>query len=215
MYDEIKALEDNNTWSIVPLPSGKHTIGCRWIYKTTFNPDGSIERHKARLVAKGYTQQLGVDSTDTFSPVAKLTTVRVLLAVAAQRHWHLAQLEVNNAFLNVDLFEEVYMDLPLGYPSKGEHQICKLHKSLYGLRHHQSNQDSGASLILLLVYVDDIIVACPSQDIINQTTFQLQKKFKLKVLGSLKYFLGLEISQSKEGIHLSQRKYTLELLDDT
>ena len=105
MDEEIKAMEDNHTWSIVSLPQGKHSIGCRWVYKIKYKQDRSVERYKARLVAKGYTQQAGIDFLDTFSPVAKLTTVRVLLSIAAIKGWSLLQLDVNNAFLNVDLFE--------------------------------------------------------------------------------------------------------------
>lgn len=104
MQLELAALELNNTWSIVPLPKDKHTIGCRWIYKVKYNSDGSIDKHKARLVAKGYTQQQGLDFLETFSPVAKLVTVKILLALAATQHWHLHQLDIHNAFLHGDLF---------------------------------------------------------------------------------------------------------------
>ena len=140
MKSELEAMEDNKTWSIVPLPASRQSIGCKWVYKIKFNTDGSVARYKARLVAKGYTQQEGVDFLDTFSPVAKLVTVKVLLALAAQSSWHLVQLDVNNAFLNGDLFEEIYMDIPLGYGRKGEFTnsdsklVCKLHKSIYGLK---------------------------------------------------------------------------------
>ena len=119
MAEELKAMEDNNTWTVVPLPEGKYTIGCRWLYKVKYKQDATVDWYKARLVAKGHTQQAGIDFLDTFSAVAKLTTVRVLLSVAAVHHWHLFQLDVNNAFLNGDLFEEVYMDLPLGYSIRG------------------------------------------------------------------------------------------------
>ncbi|RVW99848.1 Retrovirus-related Pol polyprotein from transposon RE1 [Vitis vinifera] len=115
MKAELDAMELNKTWSVVSLPKGKHSIGCKWIYKVKFKSDGSIERHKAPIVAKGYTQQEGLDFFETFSPVAKLVTVKVLLALATIQKWHLVQLDVNNAFLNGYLFEEVYMDLPLGY----------------------------------------------------------------------------------------------------
>ncbi|MCH83592.1 LTR retrotransposon like protein, partial [Trifolium medium] len=116
MAEELAALELNKTWTIEPLPARKQPISCKWLYKTKFRPDGSIDRHKARLVARGFTQQAGIDFIDTFSPVAKITTIRVLLTIAAQQNWHLLQLDINNAFLNGDLHEEVYMKLPLGYP---------------------------------------------------------------------------------------------------
>ncbi|KAL5579088.1 hypothetical protein UlMin_011530 [Ulmus minor] len=239
-------METNNTWTVTPLPHDKHTIGCKWIYKIKFKSDGSIERYKARLVAKGYTQQEGLDFVETFSPVAKLVTVKVLLALAASHSWHLAQLDVNNAFLNGDLFEEVYMDLPLGYLRQGESSssqgklVCKLHKSIYGLKQAsrqwyskfsqallkfgfvQSKSDyslftkgHGSSFIALLVYVDDIILASPSSITIAELKQFLHTQFQLKDLGCLKYFLGLEIAKSKQGIMLSQRHYTLQLLEDT
>ncbi|KAL6347334.1 hypothetical protein AAG906_016787 [Vitis piasezkii] len=112
MTDEIKALEHNKTWDLAILPPNKTAIGCKWVYRVKFKADGSVERYKARLVAKGYTQQEGLDFFDTYSPVAKMTTVRVLLAIAAAKQWYLHQLDVNNAFLHGDLNEEVYMQLP-------------------------------------------------------------------------------------------------------
>ena len=131
---ELRAMEENNTWSMVSLSSGKHTIGCHWVYKIKYKANGEIECYKARLVAKGYTQQAGVDFLDAFSLVAKITIVSLLLSIVAIQNWNFLQLDVNNAFLTGNLFEEVYMDLHLGYSKIGEHQVCKLNKSIYGLR---------------------------------------------------------------------------------
>ena len=134
MNVEIKALKLNHTWILTDLPKHKTTIGCRWVYKMKHESDGSIERNKARLVAKGYTQIEGHDYLDTFSPVAKLTTLRLLLALAAINRWPLKQLYVNNAFLHGDLNQEVYMNLLEGLQVDKPGQVCKLQRSLYGLK---------------------------------------------------------------------------------
>ncbi|XP_073225688.1 uncharacterized protein [Cicer arietinum] len=112
MDQEIQALEHNNSWELIDLPDDKTLIGCKWVFKTKLNSDGSIERHKARLVAKGYTQLEGVDYLEIFSPIIKMTTVRLVLPIAAIKQWHLYQLDVNNAFLHGNLHEDVYMQLP-------------------------------------------------------------------------------------------------------
>ncbi|KAK9092487.1 hypothetical protein Syun_027398 [Stephania yunnanensis] len=133
MTEELNALEKTHTWDLVELPSDKTPIGCKWIYKIKTRSDGSIERYKARLVVKCYTQEYGIDYEETFAPVARLTSVRSLLAVAAVRHWPLFQMDVKNAFLNGDLAEEVYMSPPPGY-SHPPKQVCLLRRALYGLK---------------------------------------------------------------------------------
>lgn len=239
MQSELAALEANRTWSLTPLPPGKQAIGCRWVYKIKRKSDGSLERYKARLVAKGYTQLEGVDYQDTFSPTAKMVTIRCLLALAAAQNWALHQLDVHNAFLHGDLSEEIYMSLPPGSQRQGENLVCRLNKSIYGLKQAsrqwfakfttaiqdagfvQSKADyslftskKGKSFTALLIYVDDILIT--GNDPIAITTLKqfLHNRFRIKDLGDLKYFLGMEVSRSKKGIFISQRKYALEIMKD-
>ncbi|XP_075092269.1 putative mitochondrial protein AtMg00820 [Nicotiana tabacum] len=115
MKQEIKALEDNRTWEIVDLPKGKNTIGSKWVYKIKYKANGDLERFKARLVAKGYNQKEGLDYHETFSPVSTMVTVRSVISVAASKGWNMYQMDVYNAFLQGDLYEEVYMEIHHGF----------------------------------------------------------------------------------------------------
>ena len=135
MIEEMDALNGNGTWNLVHLPTGKKAIGCRWIFAVKVNPNDSIARLKARLVAKGYAQTYGVDYSDTFPPVAKMTYVRLFISLVATHNWDLYQLDIKNTFLHGDLQEEVYMEQPLGFVAQGEiGKVCRLRKSLYGLK---------------------------------------------------------------------------------
>lgn len=150
MNSELIALEKNNTWTITTLPPRRKAIDSKWLYKVKLNPDGSVDRLKARLVILGCKQRQGLDYRETFAPMAKMTTVRTLLAVADMKGWKTCQMDVSNAFLHGDLCEDVYMKLPLGYTTPGQPivcperenvyhksdatKVCKLNKSLYGLK---------------------------------------------------------------------------------
>ncbi|CAJ2674628.1 unnamed protein product [Trifolium pratense] len=240
MQSELQALQQNNTWTIVPLPSGIKPIGSKWVYKIKRKADGSIERYKARLVAKGYNQIEGVDYFETFSPVAKMTTIRTVLAIASINNWFVHQLDVNNAFLHGDLCEDVYMQIPQGLEGISAGHVCKLVKSLYGLKQtsrkwyeklsqslnelqfHSVPSDptlfikkSATTFTALLIYVDDIVLTGDSMDEINLVKTHLHAAFGIKDLGVLKFFLGLEVAHSTKGISLSQRQYCLDLLAET
>ncbi|KAJ9687350.1 hypothetical protein PVL29_016010 [Vitis rotundifolia] len=242
MVDEMAALHSNDTWDLVVLPSGKSTVGCRWVYAVKVGPDGQVDRLKARLVAKGYTQVYGSDYGDTFSPVAKIASVRLLLSMAAMCSWPLYQLDIKNAFLHGDLAEEVYMEQPPGFVAQGESGlVCRLRRSLYGLKQSPRawfgrfsfvvqefgmlrstadhsvfyHHNSLGQCIYLVVYVDDIVITGSDQDGIQKLKQHLFTHFQTKDLGKLKYFLGIEIAQSSSGVVLSQRKYALDILEET
>jgi hypothetical protein len=134
MQSELIALERTGTWQVVDIPPNVTPIGCRWVYKVKLHADGTVERYKARLVAKGYNQIEGLDYFETYSPVAKVTSVRLIIALASINNWFLHQLDVNNAFLHGDLKEDVYMVIPPEVKITKSNQVCKLNKSLYGLK---------------------------------------------------------------------------------
>jgi hypothetical protein len=134
MQEEYDSLLVNNTWSLVPLPKGRKPISCKWVFKIKHGVDGEVERYKARLVARGFTQTFGIDYNETFAPVAKFVSIRCILALAAIEDMEIHQMDVKTAFLNGDLEEEIYMEQPEGFTHEGEHLVCKLHKSLYGLK---------------------------------------------------------------------------------
>lgn len=238
------SLEETDTWSICQLPPGKNPVSCKLVNTYKFNPDGTVECPKSRLVAKGYTQLKGLDYLDTFSPVAKLGTFIMLLSLAAAKNWSLQQLDISNAFLNGELDEEIYMTLPQGYTeltgrSHPPNYVCRLHKSLYGLKqasrqwnhklttvitsqgfvqapsdHSLFVKHSATSFIAALVYVGDILILGNNGEVIATFKDALKSNFKLRDLGTAKYFLGFEIARNETGISINQRKYTLELLRD-
>ncbi|RVW84320.1 Copia protein [Vitis vinifera] len=241
VQDEIDALEKNGTWTITDLPVGKRPVGCKWIFTIKYKADGSVEKFKARLVARGFTQSYGIDYQETFAPVAKLNTIRILLSLAVNQDWCLQQLDIKNAFLNGDLEEEVYMEIPPGFEeSMAKNQVCKLQKSLYGLKqsprawfdrftkavlklgYKQGQADHtlfvkkshAGKMAILIVYVDYIILFGNDMEELQKLKKYLSEEFEVKDLGNLKYFLGMEVARSRKGIVVSQRKYILDLLKE-
>lgn len=159
MAQEIKALEDNDTWELTHLPQERKLIGCRLVYKIKHKATCDIEKYKVRLVAKRYTQIEGRGFNGTFAPVAKVTTVRCLLTVAVVKGWKLHQMDVDNAFLHVELIEEVYMSPPQGYKVPNKDLVCILKKSLYGLKQASRNSywNSGMQISNVLRDVETLI----------------------------------------------------------
>jgi len=240
MHDELASMAHNDVWDLVDLPLGCKPVGCKWVFKTKRSPDGKVERYKARLVAKGYSQRDGIDYKETFSPVSTKDAFRVVMALVAHFDLELHQMDVKTAFLNGDLFEEVYMVQPDGFAKKGkEHLVCRLKKSIYGLRQasrqwylkfdqvvtsfgfkeNASDQciylkKNGSHFIILVLYVDDILLASSSVELLIETKLILNSHFDMKDLGDASVVLGIQISRDRSRgiLGLSQRGYIDKVL---
>lgn len=214
-------------------------IGVKWVYKTKLNPDGSIHKHKARLVVKGYSQMAGIDYGDTFAPVARHETIRLIVALSAQCGWKIFHLDVKSAFLNGILEEEIYVEQPAGFIVAGyEDSVYRLHKALYGLKqaprawysridsHFLQNdfrrsqneptlyvkECGNGKRIIVSLYVDDLLITGNDIDEINKFKKSMLQVFEMTDLGLMKYFLGMELHQLDDGIFLSQKKYANDVL---
>ncbi|RVX21201.1 Retrovirus-related Pol polyprotein from transposon RE1 [Vitis vinifera] len=209
VMEEIRALEKNETWEVMNLPRGKKPVGCKWIFTVKYKADGTVERYKAHLVAKGFTQTYGIDYTETFAPVAKLNTIRVLLSLAANLDWPLHQFDIKNAFLNGELEKKAWFD-----------RFAKVIKN-QGYQQGQSDhtmffkQSNDGRMTILIVYVDDIILTGDDTGEVERLKKVLATEFEVKDLGQMRYFLGMEVARSRKGISISQRKYVLDLLTET
>ncbi|KZV25304.1 retrovirus-related Pol polyprotein from transposon TNT 1-94 [Dorcoceras hygrometricum] len=231
-------IEKNKTWELVDRPKNRKIIGVKWVYRTKLNADGSINKYKARLVVKGYAQIFGVDYSDTFAPVARLDTIRLLLAVAAQKNWKGHQLDVKSAFLNGFLQEEIYVEQPEGY-KKEEKKIKSifLKKALYGLKQaprawynriddHLHNlgfakslsestlyvKHTGTDILIISLYVDDLLVTGNNTNIVEKFKQEMMEIFEMTNLGLMTFFLGMEIKQSEFEVFICQKKYAKEIL---
>lgn len=240
MDAEINSIEKNQTWELVNVPTGAKIIGVKWIFKTKLNEHGEVEKYKARLVAKGYCQQEGIDFTEVFAPVARMDTVRIIVALAACRGWEIFQMDVKSAFLHGELIEDVYVEQPMGYVTKGkEHKVYKLHKALYGLKQaprawfsriesyfleegFQKNPNEQTlfiksskegNILIVSIYVDDLIYTSNDKGMMLEFKKSMMQAFDMSDLGKMRFFLGIEVWQKPEGIFISQRKYAVEILE--
>jgi hypothetical protein len=240
MNAEMESIQSNKTWELADLPAGHRAIGLKWVYKVKKDPEGNVIKHKARLVAKGYAQREGVDFEEVFAPVARIETVRLLIALATRSGWKVHHMDVKSAFLNGDLSEEVYVQQPPSFVvENGSGKVLKLRKALYGLRQAPRawnarldkelvklgfvrnplehavyrRSDQNGNFLVVGVYVDDLIITGPSQDSIEAFKRQMMKSFSMSDLGLLPYYLGIQVNQRERETTLCQSSYAKKILE--
>ena len=241
MDEEMGSLAENDTFELVELPPGKHTVGGRWVYAIKPGPD-SEDIYKARYVAKGFSQTYGVDYFSTFAPTTRLSTIRMVIQIAVQCDYIIHQMDVKSAYLNAPIDCEVYMEQPKGYEVQskdGKQYVCKLLKSLYGLKQSASNWreviqqffiehgckqseadqcvfmlNSAEGKLIYVIWVDDIIVISNSNSMMEHGKSILKKRFKMKDLGTISRFLGITFTSHVDGsISMDQYQYLLSILE--
>lgn len=237
IQEEMESLLENNTWSLVNLPKNRRAIGNRWVFKIKCAANGDIDRYKARLVVKGYTQKYGIDYQETFCPVVKFSSIRMILAVSAIEKLKLRQFDVKTAFLYGELDEEIYMQQPEGF-NDNSGKVCRLNRSLYGLKQASrcwnkkftdflksfglvaSKADPcvfiarmDGKIIILAIFTDDGLIAVSDESDATKLDFALRQKFHVK-FNDLNYFLGLQIGTNDDGsICMHQEGYARKVLN--
>ncbi|KAL0553858.1 hypothetical protein IC582_007762 [Cucumis melo] len=237
---EMESMYFNSVWELVDLPEGVKPIGCKWIYKRKRDSAGKVQTFKARLVAKGYTQREGVDYEETFSPVAMLKSIRILLSIATFYDYEIWQMDVKTAFLNGNLEESIFMSQPEGFITQGQEQkVCKLNRSIYGLKQasrswnirfdtaiksygFDQNVDepcvykkiNKGKVAFLVLYVDDILLIGNDVGYLTDVKAWLAAQFQMKDLGEAQYVLGIQIIRDRKNktLALSQATYIDKLL---
>src|SRR5680860_788669 len=240
MKSEMESMYENQVWTLVDLPNDRKAVENKWIFKRKTDADGNFTVYKARLVAKGFRQIQGVDYDETFSPVAMLKSVRIMLAIAAYYDYEIWQMDVKTAFLNGHIKEELYMVQPEGFVDpKDANKVCKLQRSIYGLKQASRSWNlrfdevikgfgfvqtygeaciykkvSGSSVAFLILYVDDILLIGNDVTLLENVKSYLNKSFSMKDLGEAAYILGIKIyrDRSKRLIGLSQSTYLDKVL---
>lgn len=241
MDDEFQALTDNCTWDLVPAPPGRKIIGGKWVYKVKHGANGEIEKYKARYVAKGFNQIPGLDFTETYAPTARPETIRLIFALSAQYDCLLHQLDVKSAYLHSEIDEEVYIEQPIGYEQKasdGSKLVCKLLKSIYGLKQAAFNwnrnlskflaeqnfkrsehdnclyfRQCGESFDYIVIWVDDIIIASTNSESVADIKRAFNGVFKMEDKGALQWFLGMEVRRESGITKVNQSQYIKTLLE--
>jgi hypothetical protein len=239
MQDEFDALQANDTWTLVPRPSGVNLVTGKWVFRQKFKSDGSLDRYKARWVLRGFTQRLGIDYDEIFSSVVKPATIRTVLTLALSHSWPIHQLDVKNKFLHGILNKTVYCVQSAGFVDTSRPDyVCRLNKSLYGLKqaprawHHrfashvtslgfvEAKTDSslfiysrGPDVAFLLLYVDDIVLTASFTSFLQRIIHGLRQEFSMTDIGALHHFLGVSVQRQSDSLFLSQRQYILDILD--
>ncbi|GJT71678.1 retrovirus-related pol polyprotein from transposon TNT 1-94 [Tanacetum coccineum] len=238
MQEELNQFIANDVWELVPQPRNMTIIGTKWVFRNKLDENGIVSRNKARLVAQGYNQQEGIDYDETYAPVARLESIRILLAYACALDFKLFQMDIKSAFLNGFINEEVYVAQPPGFIDfeKLDH-VYKLKKALYGLKQapkawydrlkaflikHEYKmgmvdntlftKKKSSNLIIVQIYVDDIIFGSTCQDMCDEFAKIMHDEFEMSMMGELNFFLGLQIKQMEDGIFFNQSKYIKEML---
>jgi hypothetical protein len=237
MVEKYESIVKNSAWEIVPRPVNKSVIGSRWIYKVKQAADGSVEKYKARFVARGFSHIKGIYYDETFSLVARYSSIRSIFALSVQMGWRIHQMDVKIVFLNGIIEEEVYIEQSEGFEIfSSESHECRLKRALYGLKQAphawytridsyftglgftKSEADANlyqivveGKILIIFFYVDDLIFTGDEQ-LIHSCKEDLAKEFKMKDMGLLHYFLGLEIWQRDGELFVSQGKYAREIL---
>ena len=240
MREEMRSLEENETFILTNPPKDRKVVGGKWVYTVKENANGD-ETYKARYVAKGFSQKEGTDYHETFSPTANMTSIRTVMQIAAQNDLILHQMDVKTAYLNAPIDCEIYMEQAKGFQKtgvNGETLVYKLNKSLYGLKqsgrmwnnllhshfiengftqcpteHCLYTKETNEGMILILVWVDDLIIGGKNETMLNETKRMMHERFKMKDLGKLSYFLGIEFEQGDGYVKMNQRKYIDKILE--
>jgi hypothetical protein len=238
MQEELNQFERNKVWTLAPRPKDHSVIGTKWVFRNKKDEEGIIVRNKARLVAQGYNQEECIDYGETYAPVARLEAIRMLLAFACFKNFKLFQMDVKSAFLNGFIAEEVYVEQPPGFENhEFPNHVFKLSKALYGLKQAprawyerlsgfliekgftRGKLDTtlflifdGKDMLIVQIYVDDIIFGSTNENLCKEFSKTMQDEFEMSMMGELKFFLGLQIKQTEDGIFLNQSKYVIDLL---